>query len=66
MIKCPKCGGNVEVMVEAVIFVPSGAEKRVSKELIRRKDVSLTIRKNVKIPHFCKNPDCDWSMAKHN
>lgn len=41
-LKCPRCGSDTRVMVQAVLSAPSSLMHQFSKSNLRRKDVYLT------------------------
>lgn len=59
-MKCPKCNGNVEMMVDVTILAPSEMEGQFSKQNLRKKEVKLYAVNWSKAKYFCKNSKCQW------
>ena len=57
-MKCPECGGDVEMMVDVTIIIPSELEGNLTKRGLRNKDVRLYAASWDRASYFCKN--CRW------
>jgi len=57
-MKCPKCKGDVEMMVNVTLFIPAEMESLLSKTNLRKKEVKLYAADWDRAKYFCK--DCRW------
>ena len=62
-MKCPRCKGECEMMVDVTLLIPAELESRLTKKAMRRKDVTLFAANWPKARYFCKNRGCWWSMV---
>ena len=61
-MKCPKCNGKVEMMVDVTILAPSEMENLFSKKNLRDKDVKIYAVNWPRARYFCKSK-CGWMMG---
>lgn len=62
-MNCPKCGGNVEMMVDLTILCPAEMESHFSKKNLRKKEVKLYAANWGRASYFCMNKDCRWQLT---
>jgi hypothetical protein len=62
-MKCPKCNGDVEIMVNVIMLIPGEMEGRLSKTNLRKKEVKLYAANWEQASYFCKNDKCRWRMS---
>ena len=62
-MKCPKCNGDVEMMVNVTMLIPAELESRLSKTSLRRKDVKLYAANWDRASYFCRDEKCRWQMT---
>ena len=61
-MKCPRCGSDVEMMVNLTILCPAEMEGEFSKKNLRKKEVKLYAANWERASFFCKNKKCRWLM----
>lgn len=64
-MKCPKCGSDVEMMVDLTIICPAEMESNFSKKNLRKKEVKLYAANWPRASYFCRNNKCRWNMLPH-
>jgi len=62
-MKCPKCNGDVEMMVDVTLLIPAELESRLTKTNWRRKDVKLYAANWDGASCFCRDDKCRWRMT---
>jgi hypothetical protein len=65
-MRCPKCNGKVEMMVDVTMIIPAELESQLTKTNLRRKDVRIYAANWSKASYFCLNENCRWSQPVKN
>jgi len=61
-MQCPKCGSDIEMMVDVTIICPSSLEGVFSKQNLRQKAVKIYAVNWSKASYFCTNDSCGWML----
>lgn len=62
-MKCPKCNGDLEMMVDVTMLIPAELESKLSKTSLRRADVKIYAANWGRASYFCKTEGCRWQMT---